>query len=68
VKDALQHIEKTEYEAKEFADYKSQFQWFLGLGLLLLFLDIFLLERKTEWVKKLNLFNEKKKKGEVDES
>ena len=51
-------MEKTEFEAKEFADFKSQFQWFLGFAILLLFIDIFLLERKTEWLKKLNLFNE----------
>jgi Ca-activated chloride channel family protein len=31
----------------------------LGFGFFLLFLDIFLLERKTKWVKKMNLFNEK---------
>lgn len=59
VQDLLQNIEKTEFEAKQFADYKSHFQWFLGLCFLLLFLDVFLLERSTAWVKKLNLFNEK---------
>ena len=59
VKNALQHIEKTEFESKEVALYESQFQWFLGGAFILLFLDIFLLERKTYWIKKLNLFNEK---------
>lgn len=54
----LQNMDKKEFEAKQFADFKDQFQWFLIAGLLLLFLDIFLLERKTSWVKKLNLFNE----------
>ncbi len=54
----LQNMDKKEFEAKQFADFKDQFQWFLGAGLFLLFLDIFLLERKTAWVKKLNLFNE----------
>ena len=58
IKEILNNMEKTEFEAKEFADFKSQFQWFLGLAVLLLFIDIFLLERKTEWLKKLNLFNE----------
>lgn len=62
VMDALQNIEKTEFEAKQFAEYKSHFQWFLGLAVLLLFLDVFLLERKTAWVRRLNLFNERKKK------
>ena len=54
----LQYMDKKEFEAKQFADFKDQFQWFLAAGLLLLFLDVFLLERKTSWVRKLNLFNE----------
>ncbi|SEK72903.1 Ca-activated chloride channel family protein [Aquimarina amphilecti] len=58
VTELLQGMDKKEFEAKQFADFKDQFQWFLGVGLLLLFLDIFLLERKTSWVKRLNLFNE----------
>lgn len=59
VKKALENIEKKEFESKEVALYESQFQWFLGAALLLLFLDIFLLDRKTSWITKLNLFNEK---------
>lgn len=56
--DILNEMDKTEFETKQYADFKSQFQWFLGLGIFFLFLDIFLLERKTAWLKKLNLFNE----------
>lgn len=59
VKNALDNIQKTAFESTQMADFKSQFQWFLGFGFFFLFLDIFLLERKTKWVKKLNLFNEK---------
>ena len=59
VKNALNNIQKTEFEATQMADFQSQFQWFLGFAFVLLFLDIFLLERKTNWIKKLNLFNEK---------
>ncbi|MDG5490886.1 VWA domain-containing protein [Psychroserpens sp. SPM9] len=58
IKDILNRMDKTEFEAKEFADYKDQFQWFLGFGIFFLFLDIFFLERKTAWLKRLNLFNE----------
>jgi len=58
IRDILNKMDKTEFEAKQFADFKDQFQWFLALALALLFLDIFLLERKTAWLKKLNLFNE----------
>lgn len=58
IREILNQMDKTEFEAKQFADFKDQFQWFLGFGIFFLFLDIFLLERKTAWLKKLNLFNE----------
>ncbi|MDQ5930323.1 MAG: Ca-activated chloride channel [Bacteroidota bacterium] len=58
IKETLDHIQKTEFEATQMADFQSQFQWFLGFAFVLLFADVFLLERKTSWVKKLNLFNE----------
>jgi Ca-activated chloride channel family protein len=59
VKNALDNIEKTEFESTQMADFQSQFQWFLGFGFFLLLLDIFLLEKRTKWVRKMNLFNEK---------
>jgi Ca-activated chloride channel family protein len=52
-------MDKKEFEAKQFADFKDQFQWFLGFGIFFLVLEVFLLERRTSWLKKLNLFNEK---------
>ena len=58
IKEQLDRMDKTEFEAKQFAEYKDQFQWFLAAGFLFLFLDIFVLDRKTQWLKKLNLFNE----------
>jgi Ca-activated chloride channel family protein len=60
IKNALNNIQKTEFEATQMAEFQSQFQWFLGIAFFLLFADIFLLERKTSWIKELNLFNEKK--------
>ena len=60
VKKSLNNIQKTEFEATETANFQSQFQWFLGFGFFLLLLDVFLLERKTKWVQKLDLFNDKK--------
>ncbi|WP_416445974.1 VWA domain-containing protein [Leeuwenhoekiella sp. A16] len=63
IKDNLNKMDKKEFEAKQFADFKDQFQWFVGAALLLLFLDIFLLERKTAWVRRLNLFNENKERA-----
>lgn len=58
VKAALDNIEKSDLESKEYTDFNSQFQWFIGLALLLLFIDFLMLERTTAWLKKLNLFNE----------
>jgi len=59
VKAILNGMDKKEFEAKQFTDFKDQFQWFLAGALLLLFLEVLLLDRKTAWIKKLNLFNEK---------
>ncbi|WP_242203110.1 vWA domain-containing protein [Aestuariivivens insulae] len=58
IREILNNMDKTEFEAKQFSDFKAQFQWFLGFAIFFLVLDIFLLERKTAWLKKLNLFNE----------
>jgi len=61
VKSILGGMDKKEFEAKQFTDFKDQFQWFLVGALFLLVLDVFFLERQTAWLKKLNLFNEKEK-------
>ena len=56
IAEILNKLEKKEFEAKEFSEFKDQFQWFLGLGLFFLILDVLFLERKTAWLKRLNLF------------
>jgi Ca-activated chloride channel family protein len=61
VKAILNGMDKQEFEAKQFTDFKDQFQWFLAGALFLLVLDVFFLERTTAWLRKLNLFNEEKK-------
>jgi len=58
IAEILNKLEKKEFEAKEFSEFKDQFQWLLGLGLFFLILDVLFLERKTAWLKRLNLFNE----------
>ncbi|MBT3546539.1 MAG: VWA domain-containing protein [Flavobacterium sp.] len=58
IEEIIGNAEKTEFETKQFSDYKDQFQWFLGIGMLFLLLDIFLLNKKTKWLKKVDLFNE----------
>lgn len=58
LRDQLERIEKVEFDTQQYADYESQYQWFLILAIFFFLLDIFYLERKTGWVKRLNLFNE----------
>ncbi|UAM98070.1 VWA domain-containing protein [Polaribacter litorisediminis] len=59
----IANAEKSEFETKQFADYKDQFQWFLGIGILFLLFDTFLFDKKTKWLKKVDLFNEEKTKN-----
>ena len=51
-------MNQKEFEAKQFTDFKDRFQWFLGFSIFLLVFELVVLERKTAWIKKLNLFNE----------
>lgn len=60
IDELLLAADKKEFETKQFSDFKDQFQWFIGLGLLFLVLDSLMFNKKTKWVQKLNLFNEKK--------
>ena len=60
IDDLLIKADKKEFETKQFSDFKDQFQWFIGIGIFLLVLDAFMLNKKTKWIQKLNLFNERK--------
>jgi len=62
INDLLLKADKKEFETKQFADFKDQFQWFIGLGILFLVLDALMFTKKTKWIQKLNLFNEHKEK------
>ncbi len=55
----LKEMDKKEFESKQYVAYKDQFQWFLGFALFFLCLELFVFEKKTFWIEKLNLFNEK---------
>ncbi len=56
IEKSIQKMDKQEYESKVFSEYKSQFQWFLGIAIFLLILDVLILERKTQWLKRFKLF------------
>ena len=62
ISEIIANAQKSEFETKQFSDYKDQFQWFLGIGILFLLLDVFLFDKKTKWVRKVDLFNEEKVK------
>ena len=53
-------LEKKEFQAKMFTDYANQYQYFAAAGLLLLFIEFLLGERKSKWYSQLNLFGIKK--------
>lgn len=63
--DFLDGLNKSEIESKQFASFQSQFQWFLGFGILFIVLEVLILERKTAWLDRLNLFNEKQQEDEL---
>jgi len=55
----IESMEKKEFSSKLFTSYEDQFQYFLGLALLFLLFDFMLSEKKSEFIKRLNLFGEK---------
>ncbi|MEE9350184.1 MAG: VWA domain-containing protein [Flavobacteriaceae bacterium] len=56
----LNDAQKSEFKTKKFSDYEDQFQWFIGFGILFLLLEVFMFDKKTKWIQKMNLFNDKK--------
>jgi Ca-activated chloride channel family protein len=53
----INQLDKAQLEEKMYTDYEDQFQWFIGLALVLFFIEFLISERLSEWYKKLNLFN-----------
>lgn len=59
IEEVLLKAEKSEFESKQFSDYKDQFQWFIGFGILFLLIEALMFNKKTKWIQNLNLFNQK---------
>jgi len=55
--DELDNLQKTEFKKKIFADYAERYQYFVGLGFLLLLIEAMIQKRKNPLIKRLNLFN-----------
>jgi Ca-activated chloride channel family protein len=54
----INKMEKKEIGSKVFTDYKDRFQWFIGLTIILLIIEIMIKGRKNKWSSKINLFEE----------
>ena len=56
--EGIREIEATEMDAMVYIDYEDQYQWFLSIGLFLLFFEFFLTEKRSGIVHKLQEYNE----------
>lgn len=54
--DEINKAEKKEIDSKIFTDYEDQFQWFLGVAIILLIMEILISSGKKEWESKFNFF------------
>jgi Ca-activated chloride channel homolog len=61
VLNALDKLEKKQFDSKMFSDYEDQFQAFIIIAFTLLIIEVLLTERKSKLYKRLNLFNDEKK-------
>jgi Ca-activated chloride channel homolog len=55
----LNKLNKSEIETKVYTEYDDQFQYFIAFALLLLLIELFILERKNQFLKKFSLFEKK---------
>jgi len=54
--DDIKSMEKREYDSKVFSNYESRFQYFIGMSLLLLILELLIFDKKSKWLSKIKLF------------
>ena len=52
----ISKIQKKEIETKQFTNYKHRFQIYLFIAVLLLILEILISNRRSAWVKKMDIF------------
>ncbi len=58
--DEISKLDKIEFDSKTFADYEDRFQFLIGAALFFLILEMLLLNRKSKYLSKINLFGNKK--------
>lgn len=54
--DEINRMEKQKFESKVYADYEDRFQYFLALAIVLLIAELLLVNRKSRFAGRLNLF------------
>lgn len=54
--DELNKMDKAEMEAKVYAEYEEQYQYFLGFALLILFIETLIMQRKNKRLSSISLF------------
>ncbi|HCV42341.1 MAG TPA: hypothetical protein DGH68_02570 [Bacteroidetes bacterium] len=47
-------LQKREFGVKQFTDYEDRFQYFLGVGIALLLLELLISEKKVKWIARWN--------------
>ncbi|MBP6978779.1 MAG: VWA domain-containing protein [Lentimicrobiaceae bacterium] len=55
--DEINELNKTEIDSMMFSDYEDRFQYFLAVSLIFLILELMVVERKSKWIRNLNLFH-----------
>jgi Ca-activated chloride channel family protein len=54
----IERMDKKELGSKMFTDYEDRFYYFFAAALILLVGELFITERKSKWLLRLNLFGE----------
>lgn len=54
---ALNKLDKTEFESKVFSEYEEQFPVLVWMALSILIVELFIPERKNKWLKNVKLFS-----------
>ena len=50
-------MKKADIESKVYSQYDEQFQGLAWIALLLLIVDVFIIDRKNSWLKKITFFS-----------
>ena len=53
-------MEKTEFGSRMYTDYENRFQYFIAAAFLILLIELLIPDKKTSFIRKLNLFGTKK--------